>query len=122
MSEVVLPWPPRELSPNARVHWSKKAKAAKRYKLACWALAKEAKAAVDWDGPVHLWITFHTPSRRTNDVDNCVAAIKSGLDGLALALGINDSRFVLHPWISSSIAGSVVVRLSIGLELAGGVS
>jgi hypothetical protein len=43
-----------------------------------------------------------------------VAAIKSGLDGLALALGINDSRFVLQPFISGRVVGSVVVRLSRG--------
>ena len=31
-NQINLPWPPRELSPNARVHWAKKAKAAKAYK------------------------------------------------------------------------------------------
>jgi hypothetical protein len=25
-NKVVLPWPPKELSPNSTLHWSKKAK------------------------------------------------------------------------------------------------
>lgn len=116
MNEVTLPWMPLECSPNARCHWTKKAKAAKAYKHACWVLAKEAKLAVDWDGPVHLWITFNPPSRRDYDADNCVAQGKNGWDGLALALGIDDVRFVIHPSVSNHIAGSVVVRLSRGLE------
>ena len=37
---IDLPWPPKELSPNARVHWTKKAKAAKAYRLECFILAK----------------------------------------------------------------------------------
>lgn len=116
MSEVTFGWPPRELSPNVRVHWSKKARAAKSYKNACWVLAKEAKLAVDWDGQVHLWITFNKPSRRPMDDDNLIASFKAGRDGLALALGIDDKRFVCHPFVSDRIAGSVVVRLSRGPE------
>lgn len=115
-SEVEFGWPPRECSPNWRGHWSKRAKAAKAYKLACWALAKEAKLAIDWDGPVHLWITFNKPSRRPMDDDNLVAMFKNGRDGLALALGIDDKRFICHPFIADRIAGSVMVRLSRGLE------
>jgi hypothetical protein len=35
-----LPWPPKELSPNARVHWAKKSKAAKAYRLQCGLMTK----------------------------------------------------------------------------------
>ncbi len=113
-AEVTLPWPPRELSPNWRGHWAAKAKAVKSYRLACYVLAKEAGLAFDGPGEVHLWITFNKPSRRRMDADNAVASIKSGIDGLADALKIDDSRFVLHPWVSTKIAGTVVVRLSGG--------
>lgn len=118
MNEVTFGWPPRECSPNWRGHWSKRAKAAKQYKHSCFVLAKEAKLAVDWEGPVYLWIKFNPPSRRTHDIDNCIAQIKNGIDGLALALGVNDSRFKIAPWISDHVAGSVVVRLSPGPELS----
>ena len=113
-NEVVLPWPPRELSPNWRGHWSKKATAAKRYRLACFVLAKEAGLAFDGPGEVHLWITFNKPSRRAMDDDNLIASFKAGRDGLADALKIDDARFVCHPFVSDRIAGSVVVRLSAG--------
>jgi len=113
-NEVVLPWPARDLHPNARVHWSKKAKSAKSYRLACFVLAKEAGLAFEGPGEVHLWITFNKPSRRRMDADNMVASIKAGIDGMADALKIDDSRFVLHPWVSTKITGTVVVRLSAG--------
>ena len=116
MNEVTFGWPPRECSPNWRGHWSKRAKAAKQYKHSCFVLAKEVKLAVDWGGQVHLWITFNPPSRRSYDADNCVAQMKAGIDGLSEALKINDSRFVLHPFVSDHVAGSVVVRLSRGPE------
>lgn len=112
-NKVTFGWPPRECSPNWRGHWSKRAKAAKQYKHACFVLTKEAKInSIDWDGPVHLLITFSKPSRREMDDDNLIASFKAGRDGLALALGIDDKRFVCHSFVSDHIAGSVVVRLS----------
>ena len=41
---LTLPWPPKELSPNARQHWSKLAKAKKAYRDACAWTAKEQEA------------------------------------------------------------------------------
>lgn len=111
---VLLPWPPRELNPNFRSHWSKKAKAAKAYRKAIWALAKAGRLGVDWDGPVHLWVSFMPPDHRHRDDDNMIASFKSGRDGLADALGIDDKRFVTHPWVSSETGGKVLVRITKG--------
>lgn len=111
MNEVKLPWPPAGLSPNDRLHWAKKALAAKRYKHTCWALALEEKVSAKWDGPVHLWVTFAPPDRRHRDMDNMIASIKSGLDGLAMALKVNDSRFVLHLNVSTLRDGCVLVNI-----------
>ena len=94
VAPIILPWPPAALSPNARGHWSARARAAKRYRADCWALAKAAKARVDWGGLVALRLNFVPPSSRRRDDDNLVAAFKSGRDGIADALGIDDSRFV----------------------------
>ncbi len=47
------------------------------------------------DPPVSLEITFHPPDERRRDLDNCLASIKLGLDGIAEALGIDDRHF--HP-------------------------
>lgn len=113
--ELTLPWPPRELSPNARVHWSKRSKAAKAYRKACWALCLEAGLrSIPWDGDVHLWIDFYPPDRRPRDDDNMVAAFKSGRDGLADALGVNDKRFRSHPYVKDQVGGMVKVRFSPG--------
>lgn len=108
---ATFPWPPRELSPNARGHWSKKAKAAKAYRLVCFYLAKEAGMAAPADGPVNLRIEFVPPDRRPRDLDNMLASIKSGLDGLAEAIGVNDKRFTLTLSVSDQVGGMVKVGI-----------
>lgn len=116
MSEIIFGWPPRECSPNWRGHWSKKAKAAKAYKTACWALSKEAGAKVDWNGPVLLHVEFVPPDRRGRDLDNMLSSGKQLFDGLALALGVNDKRFQFSLSVANEIGGRVRVRLSRGME------
>ena len=112
--EITLPWMPKQLSPNARVHWSVKSKAAKAYRHACYMLTKQAKVSIDWDGDVHCWIDFYPPDRRSRDDDNMIAAFKSGRDGIAEALGIDDKRFRIHPYVKSEIGGMVKVRFTKG--------
>ena len=115
--KVTLPWPPRELSPNARVHWRKKSPITKAYKHACWALCKEAgMIAPASEGRLHLWLDFFPPDRRHRDDDNMIASFKAGRDGLALALGIDDKRFVCHPFVSEQIGGMVKVKITAGPE------
>lgn len=113
---ISFPWPPSELSPNSRVHWSRRARFAKGYKKTCWALTIKEGLAVTWDGPVHLWLTFFPPDRRARDDDNMIGAFKYGRDGLALGLGIDDKRFVLHPVVSDQTGGRVVAKITRGPE------
>ncbi len=89
---VSLPWPPQELWPNRKAHWRTKAAALRSYKRTAWALAYRngPKGA---HGPVNLAVTFHPPTAAKRDLDNMLAAIKAGIDGIACALGIDDSRF-----------------------------
>jgi crossover junction endodeoxyribonuclease RusA len=110
--ELTLGWPPKELSPNARTHWARKAKAAKAYRMACYVLALQAKIIAPSDGRIHLWLDFYPPNRRARDDDNLIAAFKSGRDGLADALGIDDKRFQIHPLVKDEIGGFVKVRLT----------
>lgn len=130
--EVVLGWPPKELNPNFRSHWSVKSKATKAYKTACWALCKEAGLMLPEAGDsqfckllglklsnssrYHLWITFYPPDRRARDDDNMIASFKAGRDGLALALGIDDKRFITHPFVSDQIGGFVRIKITAGPE------
>ena len=85
--------------------------------MACFTLAHEAKAAVNWDGDVHLWIDFYPPDKRARDQDNMLAAFKAGFDGLADALKVNDKRFRLHPYVKDEIGGMVRVTITDGPAL-----
>lgn len=113
VTEIICPWPNSQLSPNARVHWAQKSKAAKAAKQIGFYATKEAKAAVDWDGVIHAFITFYPPDRRIRDDDNLIASFKNYRDGIALALGVDDNRFRCHGLVhtETSKGGKVVVRL-----------
>lgn len=111
---VTLPWPPSVLSPNARpAHWSVKARAAKAYRAACKSLAEAHGMAAPESQKIALWLEFVPPNRRPRDDDNLVASFKAGRDGLADALGIDDSRFVCrHSVATGEIGGMVRVTIS----------
>lgn len=109
---VELPWPARELSPNARGHWSVAAKAKKAYRARCRAIGEAAGLKVLAAGKngasVHL--AFFPPDRRGRDQDNAIASMKAGLDGLADAMGVDDRRWDLSFAFSKEpVPGGVVV-------------
>jgi crossover junction endodeoxyribonuclease RusA len=112
MNEITLPWPPKDLSPNSRVHWARKSKAAKTYRALCNIITKQSGAKVDWDGVIHVWMDFYPPDKRRRDDDNMIGSFKSGRDGMAEALGVDDKRFRIHPWVKDEIGGKVVVSLT----------
>lgn len=99
-ASITLPWPPKELSPNARVHFHRKASFAKTYReYAYWTAKMDlalATAAQAIEGEVSIRIDFHPPDARKRDLDNMLASVKSGLDGMADAIEVNDNRFALH--------------------------
>jgi crossover junction endodeoxyribonuclease RusA len=112
MHEVILPWPPKELSPNARIHWAKKAPIAKKYKQVCWALTKEAGLVAPDCERIAMWLDFYPPDRRARDDDNIIASFKHGRDGVALALGIDDKRLRVMPYVQDKIGGFIRLRLT----------
>lgn len=91
-----LPWPPKDLSPNGRVHWAKLAKAKRLYRQTCWAevasLSAELRQLPEGKS-FDLLLRFLPPNRRSYDRDNLASRMKSGIDGVCQALGIDDSRF-----------------------------
>lgn len=107
MIDLILPWPPKELSPNARVHWKQKHRHAKAYRQDCFVLTKAAGASVE-PGKLYFWLTFCPPSRRHYDDDNLLARFKSGRDGVADGLGINDRDFVTTICIGEPVQGGEV--------------
>lgn len=118
--ELVLPWPAKELSPNARVHWSKKsdASASARALASILAINEGWRSITLPEGRLHLWITFHPPTKRMPDDDNMLARFKPWRDGIADALKIDDKRFVSHPYVSDKPVkgGEVRVRITGGPE------
>ena len=116
MLRVVLPWPPRVLSPNSRpTHWAVLAKAKRAYRFACHAEARAGGCSwvFDPDDRLHVRLTFVPPDRRRRDMDNMIAAMKSGLDGLADALGVDDNRWTLTCAIDEANIGGMV-RVEVG--------
>lgn len=93
---VILPWPTKYLSPNARRHWAVKARAKKAYRAACAAQARSQGLTRMDAERLHLKITFVPPNRRARDLDNLLASIKSGLDGLCDVLGVDDSKWSME--------------------------
>jgi crossover junction endodeoxyribonuclease RusA len=96
---LTLPLPHPALSPNARVHYMRRAGLVKRAKGAAYMLALEALDGRDppsWRG-VRVSAVPWFPTGHTRDGDNFIASMKSALDGVASALGIDDSRFVIDP-------------------------
>ena len=109
---ITLPWPPKELSPNARLHWSKLAKAKKAYRWVCALQAREQGARAIKTKKLHLSLTFYPPTRRAFDLDNSLARMKSGLDGLADVLGVDDKHWSLSIARSEEIGGMVKVVIT----------
>lgn len=109
---VKLPWPPKELNPNARVHWAKKAKAAKLCRAHAFGIAYFIRPKLKGiDGPLDLWLTFNPPDRRKRDDDNLIAMFKAYRDGIAGGLDIDDSRFRLHVQRGEPTKGGEVVAV-----------
>jgi crossover junction endodeoxyribonuclease RusA len=111
---ITLPWPPKELSPNARLHWAAKNKHRKRYREVCaWqAVADGVRPNVAYTGPLRVEIEFIPPDRRARDMDNMLASIKAGLDGVADALGVDDKHWRLGLSVSQTIGGMVKLRIT----------
>ena len=115
--ELILPWPPAAYSPNARVHWSRKSKAAKSYRAACHLLAKQAGVTAP-EGEALLMLEFVPPDRRRRDDDNLLAMFKAGRDGLADALGIDDNVFATQIRVSKETIKGGAVRVRIQAQEA----
>lgn len=98
--KIILPWPDKRLSPNARLHWRAKVgpKQSAKIKAGWCAVAANGfhevreRLQAD-DSPIPVTVTFYPPDRRHRDDDNMIGAFKSARDGIADALGVNDRRF-----------------------------
>lgn len=94
---VALPFPDRRLNPNNSKgrHWASAVALRKAARVAAAHLTRIARAGHQFEPgqELALVITFIQPDRRARDRDNLLAACKPMLDGVADALGVNDSQF-----------------------------
>lgn len=92
-AEFFLPWPDRRLSPNARVHWSSLARAKKAAKNEAYYRVREAGIGEINAESILVRYSFFPPSKRAYDLDNLIASMKAAGDGIAIAIGIDDSKW-----------------------------
>lgn len=96
MITLPLPWPPRDLHPNARVHWARRARCTKTFRTIAAGTALAAGIRrTDPDIPQSLRVTvvFSPPDNRRRDLDGMLSSIKSYLDGIADVIGVDDSEW-----------------------------
>lgn len=120
---LVLPWPNRVLHPNARVHWAKKAPEVKAARQGAHLRAVDAgwqflQLLLPPEGRLYVWVDGYPPRPRNRDRDGLLASLKPALDGIADAMGINDSRFFPIPDLLDVRApdGEVHVRITTTME------
>lgn len=109
MITVTIPWPSRYLSPNSRSFWAVKAHANKMAKASALYLVREVHRGKLDAERVKVSLTFNPPDNRRRDLDNLIASLKSALDGISLALGIDDSKFELACRMGSVAKGGNVL-------------
>jgi crossover junction endodeoxyribonuclease RusA len=93
---ITIPFPPAELNPNRKNgrHWAATNDIKVRYLRDCRVLTLQAMGKwIPPAGTLSLDITFVQPDKRRRDRDNLLAAMKSGLDGISQALGVDDQHF-----------------------------
>lgn len=95
--EIELPWPPRGLSPNARLTVFAKALLFKKTKQLAYLKTKQKLAGesvrLAEGSRMNLKLICTPPILRYHDEDNLLANCKATLDGIAMAMKINDHLF-----------------------------
>lgn len=97
---IELPLPPSECSPNARVHWGKKARAVREYREACGYLTVKQLGRRRAQGQITIDLDFYLAKPklpdglcRPRDPDNAISCCKAAVDSLRdSGLITNDSK------------------------------
>ena len=115
---IKLAFPSPLLFPNRKHadHWTKAHTAkVKARDDAFYATKQAAKAFKPADGYIPLSVLFVTPTRIRRDWDGMAGAFKASQDGIAQALGIDDSRFkpVLIDWVDGEKPGACIVAVGV---------
>lgn len=98
VSQIICPWPAKELNPNRRVFWRRVAQHRKAQRDAAHyatlaAVPPEVRRCLSKRRPLRVRLEFVPPNRMRRDLDNLLAACKGMLDGVADALQTDDAHF-----------------------------
>jgi Holliday junction resolvase RusA-like endonuclease len=94
--QIILPFPDSSLNPNRKngKHWSVTNKAKNTAKEYAYYATREARERFKSEIDIKvLEIYFIAPDKRKRDLDNLLASAKNSIDGICLALGIDDHEF-----------------------------
>jgi hypothetical protein len=90
---IVLPFPPASLSGHAKGHWRSKSGPTAKHREWARVATLAAKPDVPGTGDIPIVVRFIPPDWRGDRV-NFANRVKPYFDGIADALGVNDSRFL----------------------------
>lgn len=91
---ITIPMPPKELSPNGRTHWAKKARLVRAARTHAHVLALSCKHAgygFPWSSAT-VTIEARFKTVRFQDFDNILASLKPSLDGFQDAGIVTDDN------------------------------
>lgn len=94
-----LPWPDKALSPNSRIDRRSSTKIRQAARDTGFYAAKEAMQKTGRSGfmlgttRIAIRYTFYADNMRRYDLDNSLSRCKAYSDGIALAIGVDDSRW-----------------------------
>lgn len=115
---IRLPWPDTSLMSNRKngKHWLSSHAAKVRARESAFFAAKEAlgRNSLTATGQMPVSITWVAPNRIRRDLDGLLSAEKPRLDGIAAALGIDDSQFmplILDRALDAEKKGFVLVEI-----------
>ena len=109
--KIGLLWPDSRLNPNRKTHWGTRARLNNDAKG--WAILSVKAITLeqlDRSKKYRVSYLFYPPDKHMRDLDNIEAACKSTFDGVAQALGIDDSQIKLvdKQW-GNVIKGGMVI-------------
>ena len=106
---IELPFPPASLSGHNEGHWRSKSAIVARHREWARLATLAAKTTAPARGDIRVVTTFYPPDRRGDRI-NFPNRMKPYFDGIAQAMGVNDSRFLpVYIFAEPSKPGKVVI-------------
>lgn len=112
MIAIELPFPPATLSGHAKgnSHWGKSS-VTKEWRERAMIATNDANICVPLDGDIRIAVHFYPPNHRGDRI-NFPIRMKPIFDGIADALGVNDSRFLpSYHFHAPEKPGAVIVEV-----------